>query len=708
MKISVKKTIVFGMILTLICSNSVYADPLNKLEAGPAEETETEIETLEEIDNSDESATDLMLSNEEGFDLSEDSTSEELTDPEVNDSVDQSSEKKNTKGEEVSDGVYKGFVNDDGTVTVTGFVDPSIEYDEIYIPAEIDGKEVTVIDDGAFFMYKYWVDLIIPDTVTRIGDMAFYDCYLNDLTLGAGVKTIGNKAFAEAGLEETTLIIPDSVKTIGDRAFYNCYFEGGLIIPDSVITIGDEAFKCDSDEFGYGSSFTRELVLGKSVRSIGKNAFEDCGFCGDLIIPNSVVTIGDHAFEGCDFSGSLSIGNKVKTIGEYAFSETGFKGNLKLGKSVEIIGDHAFENCASFSGSLKIGNKVKTIGKCAFKNTGFRGRLKLGKSVETIGEAAFYSTCFTGSLTIPDSVTTIGASAFQAEYYDGYNFTGKITLGKNIKTIGFMAFYRCFFKGTLSIPDKVTKIGPNAFYYCEYLEAIKIPKSVKRIGDVAFDECTRVRKVTNNSSVSIPAYWFMEPGEDEYFVNSHGRKVRRGDKIETGIYTKNPVTVKSIHFVNKKSKMFKGEKVQFEVSVSPTNAFNQKVSWKSSNPKIASVSKKGVVKGLKAGTAIITATARDGSKKSAKCKITIKNPIRVKNIMIEKATFVLEGRSVTLEYEINPSDATNKKVTWESSDPTIATVSPKGVVEGISPGVAYITVTTVDGNKTATCMVTVK
>ena len=141
-------------------------------------------------------------------------------------------------------------------------------------------------------------------------------------------------------------------------------------------------------------------------------------------------------------------------------------------------------------------------------------------------------------------------------------------------------------------------------------------------------------------------------------------------------------------------------------TVAPAEATNKKVTWKSDKPEIASVDANGKVTGVKAGEATITVTTEDGAK-TATCKVTVTIP--VKGVTLNKTALTLNiGASETLTATVAPADATNKKVTWTSSDAAVASVDANGKVTGVKAGEATITVTTEDGGKTATCKVTVK
>ena len=150
-----------------------------------------------------------------------------------------------------------------------------------------------------------------------------------------------------------------------------------------------------------------------------------------------------------------------------------------------------------------------------------------------------------------------------------------------------------------------------------------------------------------------------------------------------------------------------GDSQTLTATVSPSNATNKNVSWKSSNTSVATVSN-GKVTALKAGTASITVTTEDGGK-TATCQVTVNARVyNVESVSLDKTSITLtEGDSQTLTATVSPSNATNKNVSWKSSNTSVATVS-NGKVTALKAGTATITVTTDDGGKTATCMVTVE
>lgn len=152
----------------------------------------------------------------------------------------------------------------------------------------------------------------------------------------------------------------------------------------------------------------------------------------------------------------------------------------------------------------------------------------------------------------------------------------------------------------------------------------------------------------------------------------------------------------------------KGRSAVIKATVGPNTTSNKKVIWKSSNSKIAKVSATGRVTAVKGGTVTITAVAADGSGKKAVCKVTVKAPITsLKFSKISGRLYV--GKTMQLSPVIKPSDATNKKCAWSSSNDKVAMVNSEGKVYAVAAGTAVITAKATDGTgKKATYKITVE
>ena len=187
-------------------------------------------------------------------------------------------------------------------ITITAYNNKN---SDIEIPAEIDGLPVTSIGNFAFRWGNNGVtNLIIPDSVTSIGNETFNGC--DDL------KTVN---------------IPDSVTSIGKMAFQGCGLES-ITIPGSVKEIDNDAFRaCDSLE---------TVTILDGVTDIGDSMFCNCESLKNVTIPDSVTSIGDAAFFNCRSLENITIHNSVTSIGKAVFTQTGLK-SITIPNSVTSI-----------------------------------------------------------------------------------------------------------------------------------------------------------------------------------------------------------------------------------------------------------------------------------------------------------------------------------------------------------------------------------
>ena len=213
-------------------------------------------------------------------------------------------------------------------------------------PYELNGtysirKGTKIICDWAFGWSKFigcrsLTSLVIPDSVTNIGDYAFSGCRsLTDIVIPDRVTNIGDYAFWNCR-SLTNIVIPNSVTSIGDNAFEYCFSLSNLIIPDGVTSIGDGAF--------VGCTSLSSVVIPDSVSSIGNNAFWGCESLTDIVIPNSVTSIGESAFYECSSLTEVVIPDSVTSIGDKAFHTCSSLTNIDIPDSVTSIGDGAFDD----------------------------------------------------------------------------------------------------------------------------------------------------------------------------------------------------------------------------------------------------------------------------------------------------------------------------------------------------------------------------
>lgn len=200
-------------------------------------------------------------------------------------------------------------------------------------------------------------------------------------------------------------------------------------------------------------------------------------------------------------------------------------------------------------------------------------------------------------------------------------------------------------------------------------------------------------------------------------TSNYARKILTGAALFmlfTGLFTGCPqniedkaVSVESVRLDKTELDLEVEESYKLSAAITPANASNKKITWASDNSGIAKVDQNGTVTGKAGGTAVITATTKDGNK-TASCTVPV-TFIHINSIVLDKTELELGlEQSYTLIATINPEDASDKTIKWTSDNSDIAEVDQDGTVTGKTGGTAVITATTQDGNKTASCTVTVE
>ena len=320
-------------------------------------------------------------------------------------------------------------------------------------PGELSGaysvKEGTrIICNSAFSSCSSLSEIVIPSSVTSIGDFAFYSCdSLSEIVIPSSVTSIGDSAFSScSSLSE--IVIPSSVTSIGDFAFYSCDSLSEIVIPSSVTSIGDSAlYRCDS---------LSEIVIPSSVTSIGDSAFSWCSSLSEIVIPSSVTSIGDNAFSWCSSLSEIVIPSSVTSIGDWAFSRCNSLSEIVIPSSVTSIGDSAFSFCDSLS-EIVIPSSVTSIGKYAFSCCDSLSEIVIPSSVTSIGDHAFSDCRSLFEIVIPSSVTSIGNSAFSC-----CDSLSEIVIPSSVASIGDSAFYKCKFPDNLK-QELISRFGDELF-----------------------------------------------------------------------------------------------------------------------------------------------------------------------------------------------------------------------------------------------------
>ncbi len=411
-------------------------------------------------------------------------------------------------------------------------------------PCYFNEKNHTISPGAHLFLDGVAVagNLVIPDGVGSIANNAF--CGLTNVTsvvIPTSVTNIGEGAFRGCGL--TNALIPGSVRRIGASAFSSCSGLASVKIPDSVESIERYAFS--------GCRGLTNLTLGNGLRSIGEGAFEYCSGLMRVKIPDSVVSIGKSAFSRCLSSlyDTSTLPGVVLVDGWAVGWTNSLAGHVDL-TGVRGISAGAFSNCTALA-SVAIPGTMKEIGNRTFADcTGLRN-VAIPDSVESIGGGAFYGCSNLTSVAIPDSVESMGDGAFgkcpslydtqtipgvclvdgwalegtnslsgdlmltevrgiaERAFYNCSNLTS-VTIGNAVKSIGYATFRSCYCLDEVVIPETVREIGDEAFAFCYSLNNVVIPDGVKSIGNNVFSGCYLTNASISSSVRIIGDYAFVD------------------------------------------------------------------------------------------------------------------------------------------------------------------------------------------------------
>ena len=252
-----------------------------------------------------------------------------------------------------------------------------------------------------------------------------YSTYNTEATSGYSVFTNNNLS--------GKLIIPNSITKIGNYAFRGCTSLTSVTVPNTVTSIGSNAFcQCTSLE---------SITIPDSITNIAGSAFENCGKITSVTIPDSVTSIGDYAFNNCKSLTQVTIPDTVTNIGSSAFRNCTLLTQVTIPDSVTSIGGWAFQNCKSLT-SVTIPDTVTNIGSSTFNGCTSLTSITIPDSVTSLSSRAFANCTNLTSITIPDTVTSIGGSTFEnctsltSITYRGVLYTDKNTFNDKLKSDG--------------------------------------------------------------------------------------------------------------------------------------------------------------------------------------------------------------------------------------------------------------------------------
>ncbi len=421
----------------------------------------------------------------------------------------------------------------------------------VVVPAEATtaGVKYTVTRIGHLAFYNCYLNSVsLPNTIESIESEAFYASCVNAVDFGTSVKSIG--MFAFQGTNLTKVNLPNSVKTIADYAFETCLSLSTINLA-SVETIGELAFR--------NCNRLKSVTIPKSVTSIGQGAFTRCGGLKEIIVDSANANF--VAVDGVLFDKDLTTLIQYpagKTIDEWSISSGGLLSTTPtiipteyvVPNSVKNISGWSFASCYGLV-SVDIPMGVETVGYFAFDCKYLRSvtirsiQPPLCESGTPFGNIQDYAT-----LNVPDvSLETyksakywqnfpniVGFEAVDTVKIGSLNYivnhglkTATVTFAEQNSLSNYEGLQGIIIPETVEFEGetyKVTAIGKEAFNNCWGLKAVSLPETLQSVDELAFGYCTSLRSVTIPDNVTTIA--------DEAFTGCSAlASVTIGNSVET-------------------------------------------------------------------------------------------------------------------------------------------------------------------------------
>lgn len=573
---------------------------------------------------------------------------------------------------------------------------------EISIPASVENVDGTY--PGTY-------------TVVALGQYSFHN--ITSISVEEGVTSIGPSAMA-GSLSLVSVSLPQSIINIGEYAFAGCSLLSNVNIPESVKVIPNSLFaSCTSLD---------KITIPEGVTSIGENAFSRCTVLRSIEIPNSVTQLGQRAFASCISLNSLSIGTGLQSIPSQAFLYDRALPNIVLPANINSIGADAFGGCDMLKEVVCESINPPAISGNSFSQVALSGTLKVYNKALTAYKKSQLWSQFSNIEVIPVTPTGIQLNQNSAVLYLGLstqltatllpeNATGEISWSvvsnpENALIVSNSGKVTAQRIGTGTVTASCGELSAQCAINIlpsssESVSIAPLPANIY-VGDVLTLSAT-----VRPSTIVAPFTWTSSNPDVVKIVENSGRMtaVAPGNAVISatceGITGKTAVTILPIEAqsvtLNETSLTLKvGMDALLTASVSPNNTTYPTVTWESSDPNIATVSN-GQVIAVGVGECVIRAKCGDVV---ANCDVVVEiTPVEGVALSQNTAEIYI-NQVLQLSATVLPETATDKSVSWTSSDENVAIVDVTGKVMAIGVGTATITASCSDTS--ATCQLTVK
>lgn len=327
---------------------------------------------------------------------------------------------------------------------------------------------ITEIPDEQFYDHPWLYEVKLPEGLTRIGNSAFRDCYVDDIKFPSTLTIVGEHAFKHSNLRDFQAA-HTQLQDIGQHAFANCrYLKNANMPTENMGTIGLCAFANDRH--------LENVSLPKNTESIGKQAFYECQRMRTLTLPEHLDAMGTYTFYNMDsLRSDIIFPEGMTNVPNYSFYGCDHVNKIVIPNCVTSIGDQVFGGCSRVK-ELILSDSLLSVGSYAFSSLGIR-KLELPKTLKNIYSCAF-------------------------QYAD---------------------------MDTIAIPEN-TVLSDYAFYHCDSLKYAELPTSYYNIASkYIFTNCNSLNRIKIKSPTLLHGYTseFVSNKDNitivvpDYLVNSY-------------------------------------------------------------------------------------------------------------------------------------------------------------------------------------------
>ena len=340
---------------------------------------------------------------------------------------------------------------------------------KIVIPEYVyySGEDYKVVNvaNNAFKNTKI-SEIVLPNSITSIGDHCFFDC--SNLAL---------------------ITLPDGITSLGESCFFGCSSLESITLPVGITSLGESCFS--------GCSLLSSITLPNGITSLGEYCFSGCVWLTSITLPYGIVSLGDFCFERCLMLSSITLPNSITSLGKYCFLSCYRLSSITLPEDITSLGESCFSGCSSLS-SITLPEDITSLGESCFSGCSCLSSITMPNGITSLGESCFYGCSSLSSIVLPNSITSLGSYCFS-----DCSSLSFIALPNGITSLEDYCFRDCQSLSSITLPNSITSLGSYCFFRCSNLESITLPNGITSLGEFCFSECTSLSSITLPISITL-------------------------------------------------------------------------------------------------------------------------------------------------------------------------------------------------------------